>query len=472
MKQIRLLLGLQRKILLNYLKHQFAGKTLLEIAFGLFLLLASAVRFHNDIGFLWIHAQPAKLIPIFQNALFAVFFLFVFAFQLPAQKALRIPSDNVLLSLPFNENELFFFRFNALLVRLSGWLFLLLLFYLLAVFRFPARSPAEPLGQWAALSLGFLVTAEWIWAAVQIFGLLFLRVQTWLRLIGVFLGEGLLFFGLAVLREPLLPFFHPNRNFGAPFYAGGLFLFLALVEVNRRLFGLSLKKELHLERKSQSKALSLLGKLAERPLFFFPVQARGILNLELQTQLRTNTALKPVVLIFILILLTGKLVSTSATDFVQNSLFGVLVLWIFLSAFFFGSEEVARKSLTFYKNKPLDFSMIWLGRVAALWCLFSVLNLFYFGVMFLFYPGQPIPLWSVILLFVFSFSMGILQTNFHLTLLQNVRTGEYIYLIFWVINWVFWFVFPFLPLVLLLGGMFAVRPARTRFREMEETWSI
>ncbi len=214
-----------------------------------------------------------------------------------------------------------------------------------------------------------------------------------------------------------------------------------------------------------------MGRLAARLFFFFPPKIRALVNLELQTQLRTNAPLKAVLLIFVLILLTAQIVSRSAIDFVQNSLFAVLVLWIFLSAFFFGSQDSARQSVTFYKSQPLDFWSLWAGRTAALFLIFLSLNVIYFLLILFLYPGQTPPGWAVALLFGFSLFLSILQTNFHVTLLQNVRTGEIVYLIFWAMNWIFWFVFPFLPLVFLLAGAFAIRPARTRFEEMEETWS-
>ncbi len=472
MTQLRLLFRLQRKIVSNYLRHEFATKTLVETAFGIFLLLATIVRFHRDIGFLWIHAKPDELISIFQNGLFFVFLLFIFSFQLSARKALRIPSGDVLLSLPIHPNALYFFRSNALFVRLTGWLILVLFFYLLAAVRFSTISLLEHVVQFVAVSLLLFALAEVLWSGVLVFQIALASAKTGGAWVAGLLVEVGLFFVLVLFRLQLLPFFHPERIFEVPLLLLFAAVFGLFFGLNRRLFRLALRKELHLKSDSRSKLIPTLGKWAGRLFFFFPKQVRALVNLEIQTQLRTNPAFKATVLIFGLVLLTGKVTAHSAADFIQDSLFTVLVLWIFLSAFFFGTQESARQAIAFYKSQPLSFAAVWLGRLATVLLIFWLLDAIYFLVVGFFYPGEAIPIWAVAVLFLFSLFLSVLQTNFHLTLLQNVRTGEYIYFTFWAVNWIFWFVFPFLPLVLLLAGAFAVRPARIRFDWMEETWSL
>ncbi len=471
MTQTQLLLRLQKKILSNYLRREFASKTLVEAGFGLFLILATMVRFHRDIGLLWIHARPSALVPIFQNGLFAIFFLFVFAFQFPARRVLRIPSGDVLLSLPLSPNALYLFRANALLIRTAGWVALVFSFYLLAFVRFAQTGLLVHLVQLLTVTLVFLALAEVLWTGILLFQLLFTPAKSLIQTVAAFFLEIGLFFLLALSREFLLPFFHPERVFCAWFPVLSAFAFLIFLETNRRLFLLALKREIHLKPDSQARLVPFVGRLAGRLFFFFPNKIRAVIDLELQTQLRKNAGLKAVFLIFILILLTAQIVSHSAADFIQNSLFAVLVLWIFLSAFFFGTQDGARQSVTFYKSQPLHFGTLWAGRATALFLIYFILDAAYLVLILLLYPGESVPLWSVTVLFSFSFFLSILQTNFHFTLLQNVRTGEILYLIFWAVNWIFWFVFPFLPLVFLFAGAFAVRPARTRFEGMEETWS-
>ena len=469
MKNIRLILKLQNRIFLNWLRREFAAKTLVEIGFGIFLLGATAVRFHQDIGFVWIHASPKEVAAVVQNSLFGIFFLATFFFQLAAMKAIRIPSGDALLSLPLRDKDIYFFRANAFLIQLLPWFLTAVFFWAIGWLRFTGISTATHLLQ--IIGIGFLLVnlSQLTWAIVMLFQLFFLKVFPILRAI-VFAGaEILLFIILALFRQSVLPVFHPEFRFDffilVAVVLGAVFFF----QINYFLFREILNHELHLQ-KNQSQRPKLIPKFT--PVFpkILPPPLKSLIQLTIRAQFRTNPFVTGIILTFGIFLLIGFEISHTATDFLDNTLFGILILYIVLSAAFFGNQKEVQQKITFYKSQPIPFANIWWGHFVGILLIYETLTIAYFAALFIFFGSLSIPLWALNLLVLFPVFLGILQTNFYLTLLQNVKTGEYLYVAFWAINWVFWFVFPFLPMFFLLAGTFAVKPARTLFEQVEESW--
>ncbi len=469
MTTILLILKLQNRIFSNWLRREFAAKTLVEIGFGIFLLGATAVRFHQDIGFVWVHASPKEVASVIQNTLFGIFFLAAFFFQLASVKAIRIPSGDALLSLPLHERNIYLFRANAFLARTLPWFFTALFFLGIGWVRFPNTPTAWHFLQALALGIIFILLAEVIWAGVMSAQLIFSKTALLLRR-SIFLGfELFLFLVLALSRQASLFIFHPDFHFSPAFFAGTILAAIALFRINYFLFGKILQHEIHLRDRNPAK-LKVFSRVSDALFAIFPPALRSLVQLTVRTQFRTNPFFVGLLFIFVILLLIGFEISHTAVDFVNNTLFGVLVLEITLSAAFFGNQLEAQQEITFYKSQPLSFGKIWWAHFLGILLIYEMLTLLYFAFLLIFFGNLSIPFWSVNLLLLFPIFLSILQTNFYLTLLQNVKTGEYLYIAFWAVNWIFWFVFPFLPLFLLLAGAFSVKPARTLFEQVEESW--
>ncbi|NOY76917.1 MAG: hypothetical protein GXO76_03490 [Calditrichaeota bacterium] len=469
MATVQLILKLQNRIFLNWLRREFAGKTLVEIGFGAFLIGVTAFRFHQDIGFAWVHASSNEVAAVVQNSLFGLFFLASFFFQLTSVKAIRIPSGDALLSLPLREKDIYLFRANALLARIFPWFVAALFFWGIGWLRFPHTAPVWHLLQALALGLLLVLLAELVWTGVMIIQLLFEKVAPLARSLILFGVEILLFLILALSREASLFIFHPVFRVSPLFLAAAVLSGLTLFQINFILFKKILRREIHLRHKNPVK-MKFLSHIANTLFGIFPPPLRSIIRLTIRSQFRTNSFFVGLLLIFVILLLIGFEISHSAVDFINNTLFGVLILEITLSAAFFGNQLEAQQEITFYKSQPLSFTKVWWGHTLGILIIYEMLTLLYLLFILVTFRPVSIPLWSINLLLLFPIFLSILQTNFYLTLLQNVKTGEYLYIAFWAMNWIFWFVFPFLPIFLLLAGVFSVKPARTLFEQVEESW--
>ncbi len=469
MKNIRLILKLQNQIFLNWLRREFATKTLVEIGFGIFLLGETAVHFHRDIGFVWVHASPKEVAAVVQNSLFGIFFLATFFSQLAAIKAIRISSGDALLSLPFRDRDIYFFRANDFLIRSLPWFLTAVFFWAIGWFRFAEISIATHLFQ--IIGIGFLLVSlsEIMWAIVMLFQLFFSKASSILRAIAFVGAEILLFVILALFRETVVPVFHPEFHFDFFILAAIILGIVLLFQINYLLFREILNHELHLQ-KNQSRRRKVIPKFSCVFPKILPSPLKSLIQLTIRAQFRTNPFVTGVILTFGIFLLIGFEISHTATDFVDNTLFGILILYIVLSAAFFGNQKESQQKITFYKSQPLSFANIWLGHFVGILMIYETLSIVYLASLLIFFGNFSIPLWSINLLLLFPVFLSILQTNFYLTLLQNVKTGEYLYIAFWAINWVFWFVFPFLPMFFLIAGAIAVKPARTLFEQVEESW--
>ena len=469
MRNFFLILNTQQKIFKNYLRHEFAAKTLVEIGFALFLIVTTAIRFHQDIGFAWVHTSRQEVAAVIQNSLFGIFFLFCFSIQLTGRNAISIPSGDALLSLPFREKDIYFFRANVFLARVLPWFFAALFFWTIAWIRFQNVPFAVHLTQILATGLLLIFAAELFWTLTMAFKLLFPASKPALKTAGLILMELLLFLILALSREDVLFLFHPAYVFSIYFLAAVFSLTPVFLALNYVLFRQILRREKHLEFMKRPRT-GLFRKISDAFFRTFPHSLRALIDLTVRTQFRTNRFFKALILIFGILLLIGWQISHSAADFADNTMFGVLVFYIMLSAAFFGNQKESQKEITFYKSQPLGFGQIWRARFLGLLLIYEFFSIFYFVLTFFLFGNLSLPAWPFILLLLFPVFLCILQTNFYLTLLQNVKTGEYLYMAFWVVNWTFWFVFPFLQMFFLLAGAFAVKPARTRFEWVEESW--
>jgi len=469
MKTFQLILKLQNRIFSNWLRREFAAKTLVEIGFGVFLIGTTAFRFHRDIGFVWVHASPNEVAGVVQNSLFGIFFLAAFFFQLTSARAIRIPSGDALLSLPLRERDIYLFRTNAFLARTLPWFFAALFFWGIGWVRFPHTPPAWHFLQALAFGILLVLLAEFVWTGVMSAQLIFAKTASLLHR-SIFFGfEIFLFLLLALSREASLFVFHPTFHFSPAFFAGAIPLGIILFQMNYFLFQKILRHEIHLQHRDPAK-MKFFSHVSNTLLGIFPPALQSLIRLTIRTQFRTNPFFVGLLLIFAILLLIGFEISHTAVDFINNTLFGVLILEITMSAAFFGNQLEAQQEITFYKSQPLSFVKVWWGHSLGILVIYEMLTLLYFTFLLIFFGSSSIPLWSVNLLLLFPIFLSILQTNFYLTLLQNVKTGEYLYIAFWAVNWIFWFVFPFLPLFLLLAGTFSVKPARTLFEQVEESW--